>query len=164
MTEGMRFADHSVTQILVGLHRVGVVGLRDALKLAEASGLDDREQLVDHMLGQLAGDNYIPDTQVETFRIALWRELLRHRGEDCSPFFSPLEVTVRGRPGEERDRFTELVRSVLAGFELRAVVTHEDHPGEGPSPQLLVGGDVVARGQQDRRRLEGAVRRSLTDW
>jgi len=160
----MKCRDYSVTQILVGLHRVGVVGLRDALKLVEASGLDDREQLVDLMVGELAGDNYIPDGQVEAFRVALWRELLRHRGEDFSPFFEPVAVTVRGRPGEERDRFAELVRSVLAAFELRAEVTFEDHPGDGPSPQLLIGGEIVARGPHDRRRLEGAVRRSLTDW
>jgi len=160
----MRFKDYSVTQVLVGLHRVGVVGLRDAVKTAAASGLVEREQLVDLMMQELTANNYIPDRQSEAYRTALWRECLRHRGEDFSAYFSPVEVTVRGAPGEERDRFAELVRAVFAGLELRPVIAFEAEAGEGPGPQLVIGGEIVARGKHDRRRLDATVRRTLSDW
>ncbi len=39
----MKFRDSSVTQVLVGLHRVGIVGLADAISAAESSGSADRE-------------------------------------------------------------------------------------------------------------------------
>jgi len=159
-----RCKDYSVTQILVGLYRVGVVGLQDSLKRAAASGLTDREQVVDLLVQELAAKNYVPDRQVEAFRIALWREYLRHRGLDFRAFFSKVEITVRGAPGEARDRFVELVRTALAEHELEPVVTFEDEAGGDPGPQLVVRGEVVARGELSPRSVRLAVRKSLSDW
>ena len=87
--------------ILVGLHRVGLVGFRDALAAAAASGLDDREAIVDSLVETLASENYIPDPGDEAFRIALWREFLRHRGQDFRAFFSEVAVTVRAGDRQE---------------------------------------------------------------
>lgn len=160
----MKFRDHSVTQVLVGLHRVGMVGLHDALEAADASGLEGREALVDLVARELAANNYVPDGQAEAFRTAVWRELLRHRGQDCSAFFSPVEVTVRGAPGPVRERFVDMLRSALAELELRPVVAFEDPVGEGPSPQLLIRSEVVSRGLPTPQNLRQALRKTLSDW
>jgi len=160
----MRCKDYSVRQILIGLDRIGIVGLSDALQAADASGLDDREALVDLMLEVLRPRNYIPDEQVELYRIALWRELLRHRGQDFRSLYSEIPVTVCGEPGPDRDRFEEAAAAALALFELRPAFSLEP-PREGePNPQLIIGDGVVARGPQTRRSMENAVRRSLSDW
>ncbi len=50
----MKFKDHSVKQILVGLHKIGIVGLSDAIMASESSGLKEREAIVDLMLDTLA--------------------------------------------------------------------------------------------------------------
>jgi hypothetical protein len=42
-----------VTKILIGLHRVGIVGLQDALEKADASGLRDREEVVSFLMETL---------------------------------------------------------------------------------------------------------------
>ena len=160
----MRCKDYSVRQILIGLDRIGIVGLYDALQAAEASGLENREALIDLMLEVLRPKNYIPDEHVEAYRVALWRELLRHRGQDFRALYSEIPVTVCGEPGPDRERFVEAASAALAVFELRPVVSFAPPQGEGPNPQLIIGGELIARGPQSRRSMESAVRRSLSDW
>jgi hypothetical protein len=160
----MHFKDPRVSQVLVGLHRVGIVGLGDALKEVDQEGLEDREAIVAAVVERLRSENYIPDAQLEEYRTAIWREYLRMRGEDFSEFLSPVEVIVRGDPGPERDRFEELVRSVLASFELRPVVAFEPADASGPNPQLAVDDDTIVRGVPGRERLKRAVRQRLSDW
>ena len=106
----MHFEDKSVTPIRVGLTQIGIVGFHDALKKADELDPDDREAIVDRMMEHLGPLNYIPDGQVEAYRIAFWRESRRRRGRDFSAWYSELPVTVRGAPGDERDRFVVLDR------------------------------------------------------
>jgi hypothetical protein len=157
----VRFKDRSVTPIRVGLDQVGIVGLQEALKATEGLDPEDRERVVDRMMEELGPRNYIPESQVDAYRTAFWREFQRHRGEDFSAWYSELPVAVRGVPGDERDRFVALVATVLAGHELRAVVTFADG---GREPELVIRGEVVARGSQNRASLERAVRRTFSHW
>jgi hypothetical protein len=157
----VHFKDKSVTPIRVGLDQVGVVGLHDALKQTEELDPRDREAIVDRMMEILGPRNYIPDRQVEAYRIAFWRESLRQRGRDFSAWYSELPVTVRGAPGDERDRFVALVEATLAAHELRPVFTYA---AGGRSPELVIRDEVVARGPQNRASLERAVRRTFSHW
>jgi hypothetical protein len=160
----MQCKDYSVRQILIGLDRIGIVGLFDALQAADASGLDERESLVDLMLDALRPRNYIPDEQLERYRVALWRELLRHRGQDFRALHSEIPVTVCGEPGPDRERFLEAATAALALVELRPAVSFAP-PREGePNPQLIISGELVARGPQSHRSMESAVRKTLSDW
>ena len=154
-----------VTPILVGLNRVGIIGLGDALKRVDAAGLGEREAIVDLLIETLSADNFIPETQREATRIALWREYLRFKGRDLRPFYSEIDVTVHSEPGEERDRFVETMESVLGDFELRAVVRFAPKSASGPNPQLVIGEETVLQGAPPSRRgFERAVRRSISDW
>jgi len=157
----MHFKDKSVTPIRVGLDQIGIVGLHDALKQADELGSSDREAVVDRMMEILGPSNYIPDSQVEAYRTAFWREFLRHRGRDFSDWYSELPVTVRGAPGDERDRFVALVTAVLAAHELRPVFGLS---AGGRSPELVINGEVVASGPQNRASLDRAVRRTFSHW
>jgi hypothetical protein len=160
----MRCGSYAVSQVLVGLHRVGLVGLRQACAKVVAAGLVEREEIVDLLLAELAADNYIPDALRDDYRIALWREYLRSAGEDFSDFFSEIEVTLRGEAGEARDRLAELCVSVLAEFELRPSVAFEDADGEDPNPQLVIGDAVVTTGLPSRKMLKRIIRQRLSDW
>ena len=160
----MRCKDTSVRPVMIGLHRVGIVGLHDAIGLAAGAGREQREAIVDLILENLRADNYIPDDQVADYRTALWREYLRHRGEDITGLYTAVPVVVRGEAGEQRDRFVELVRTAMALFELRPAIEFAPPAGEGPNPQLVIDDAVVARGPQSWRGMEKAVRQSLSDW
>ena len=102
-------------QILVGLQRVGLMGLGEAFQDADESGLVDQEAIVDLLLETLSKHEYIPASQAGNYREALWREYKRHRGEDISDLYSKVEVVVRGEPGEELDGFVELLKSSMTG-------------------------------------------------
>jgi hypothetical protein len=160
----MRCKDYSVRQILIGLHRVGIVGLTDAIRSVADSGLEEPEAIVRRLLEILRPSNYIPNEQLELYERSLWREYLRDRGEDISELYTAVDVAVCGESGADRDRFVELTRAAMALFELQPVIRFAPPAEEGPNPQLVIGGEVVARGPQTLRALEGAIRRSLSDW
>ncbi len=154
-----------VTPVLVGLHRIGVVGLAEALEHAEQSGLGEREQIVDLILEQLATENYIPEHETADYRIAVWRELLRRRGEDPSEFYSEIAVTVCDEPGAQRDRFVGMLREIFGEFDLRPAITYEAASPEGPNPRLLIEGEVIFAGfPRNRWSLESSIRKSFSDW
>jgi hypothetical protein len=153
-----------IDTVLVGLDRVGVVGLRDAFESAERSGRVDREAMLDLLMEILQADNYVPDAQNEAFRTAVWREYLRYKGQDFRDFLSEVEVVIRGDAGHDRDRFVEMTHEVLRTFELKPVPRFEPASPEGPNPQLVINDDAVVRGMQTHASFKTAVRKSISHW
>jgi len=154
-------------QILIGLDRVGIAGLREAFGAADAAaaaGAPGREELVDALYSVVARSNYVPLGEVATYRTALWREYLRHRGEDLSAFFSEIDVVVRGEPGARRERLVEILAAALARHELQPRVAFEPPDGDGRDPKALLRGEVLVAGPFERRDLERAVRAGISDW
>jgi hypothetical protein len=160
----MRCGSYAVSQVLVGLHRVGLVGLRQACAKVVAEGHTERDEIVELLFAELAADNFIPDAQRDDYRIALWREYLRSVGEDFSEFFSEIEVTLRGEASEDRDLLAGLCASVLADFELRPIVELAGTDDDGPYPQLVISNTVVASGLPSRKVLKSIIRHRLSDW
>jgi hypothetical protein len=160
----LKFKSVGVRQVLVGLNRVGIVRLRDALKKVAESCLTDREAIIDLLMDTLEADNYIADRRKETYRTALWREYLRYKGEDIRHLFSEIEVTVRGEDCKKRDEFVEMLESVFAEFELKPVITYASGDEDGPNPQLVVFGETIVQGHQGRRHIKDAVRKTISGW
>jgi hypothetical protein len=154
----------SVTKVLIGLQQVGVVGLREAFKNTDASGLTEREAIVDLIMEALAHHNYIPASEVESYRQAVWRELLRYRGEDFRHVYSEVDVVVRGVPGDERDRFVETLASVFGDFELKPRIVFAPPDAEGPHPQLLIFDEPIVKGCLNRKDFKQAVRKHISHW
>jgi hypothetical protein len=101
---------------------------------------------------------------IEAYRTALWRELLRRRGEDIRHLYTPLDVVVRGGEPEEREVLVRRLTSVLAEHELRPEVAEEPPGVEGEGPDLLIGDDVVVSGTPGRNELKRAVRKRISHW
>jgi hypothetical protein len=154
----------NVDMILIGLHQVGVIGLRDALKKAAESGLEEREEITDFLLTDLSRENYFPNAQIEACRLALWREHLRFHGEDIRPFFTSMAVDVRGAAGDERDRFVETLLEIFHGFELNPQITYHPPDGDDPTPELLIEGEPIVRGCLSEAAFKAAVRRRIGEW
>lgn len=151
-----------ISRILVGLNIVGIVGLQDALRSVTEAGLNEREEVTDFVLELLASHNYVPDSA--EYRQAVWREFLRYRGEDISPFYPEIEVTVRAGDGPERDRFVRMLTSVLNDMELRPLIAYVAAPEPDSPPELLIGDESVARGDMSVSRFRAAVRRRFSEW
>ncbi len=154
----------SVTQILVGLRRIGIVGLTESLKEVTTSGVTEREAVVDLMLDTLSQINYIPPHAEDDYRHALWREHMRHRGEDIRELFSEIDVVVRGEPDDDLDRFLRALRLAFGEHELKPAVTMEPPDPAGRNPQMLSDGEIVLAGAIRDREVEKAVRAQISDW
>jgi hypothetical protein len=152
----------NVNMILIGLHEVGLLGLSEAFEELETLELSERDEILDHVVARLAGQNYIPESQQENYRRGIWREYLRRRGEDFSDFYSEVEVTVRGAAGSVRDRFVETLISVFGDFELKPVVTLLE--SGSPEPELLVDSEAVLQGDATREEAKVAVRKRIREW
>jgi len=157
---------YGVSSILVGLHRVGVVGLARALERADEAGLteDNHAEVVAVMMEGLSRDNYIPEQQRAEFEAALFREFLRHRGKDIHEYFSELPVRVTALPGDQREQVAELVRSVLAAFELKPVFEYCTPTEQDRDLTLTIGHETVSASGLDRTQLQAAVRRRVSEW
>lgn len=153
-----------VTQILVGLRRIGIVGLRESLKRVDSAGATEHEEVVDLMLGTLARMNYIPAHVEDDYRQALWREYMRHLGEDIRDLYSEIEVVVRGEPGDEMDSFLRALRLAFGEHELKPAVQMEPPDPDGLNPQLLIENEVVLSGATRNRDVDRAIRAQISDW
>lgn len=160
----MKGCTRLVSKVLIGLDRVGLVGLEAAFERADASGLEDPEELVALLMEALDTDNYVPETSEEDYRGALWREYLRHRGEDIRDLYSQIDVLLRARPGEERDRITHAVTTVLAEHELQPSFSFATADPSAGGPQVSIAGQSVVEGAWSEGSLRRAVRAQLHDW
>ncbi len=160
----MKCRDPRITEVLVGMNRVGLVGLRDALREVDEAGLTAREAIVESLLDSLAADNFVANRRDELYRTMLWREYLRYKGRDFSEFFSEVPVTVRGEPGEERDRFVATMTSILGELELKPSVAFAAADPEGPNPQLVINNETIVRGFPLRDRFKTAIVKSTSHW
>lgn len=160
----MKCRDPRVSEVLLGTNRVGLTGLRDALKRVDEAGLTDREEIVDRLADALAADNYVADRRNALYRTMLWREYLRHKGRDFSEFLSEVAVTIRGEPGGRRDEFVEMVRTILGTLELKPRLTFQAADPEGPNPQLVINGETIVRGFPHRDRFKAAIIKSTSHW
>jgi hypothetical protein len=147
--------------VLIGLQRIGLAGLWEVIKKAESSGLTDPETLLDLMMGALSELNFIPESSTEEYRRAVWREYLRHRGEDYREFLSEIPVVVRG---EANEGFVADLEAVFAEHDLEPVVSVEPAEPGAPTPELVIDGESVISGPTSRQALRRAIQKQISDW
>ena len=154
----------SISQVRLGLSRIGIVGLRQALELADASGLQDRDDIVALMMDALAGSNYVSPASTEEYRRTLWREYLRYCGKDIRHLYAEIEMVVRSEPGPQLDRFCKTLQEVFARHELKPLIVLEPPDGHAPTPQLQIGDEVVVAGTTDPDRIARRVGKQISHW
>lgn len=151
-------------KILVGLHLVGLAGLRDGFLKADRSDLSGQDELQELLLATVAVDNYIPSGSEALYRRALWREYLRYRGDDFSDFFSEIEIGITGNAGSDRDRFLEMTRVVFRHLELTALIAFLPPVADAVNPQLWISGEPIVVGHLSQEKFKTAIHRTISDW
>jgi hypothetical protein len=160
----MEIKVRGATSVLVGLERVGLLGLDLAIEAARDSGLTGRDDLLDTMMPILLERNYVPPAAMADYRSAVWREYVRSRGEDISDLYSELEIEVRAEDGPETDRFLRVLRGVFAKHELKPIASLRPPSAEDRSPQLVIDDEVIVEGTLDPARISKAVGRRISHW
>lgn len=143
-----------VTQIRVGKHMTGIIGLKEAL--AEIAGRREAmtdEQIADALVERLSRNNYIPDNIKVLYAQAFLREFKKVAGQPVEE--DPVEgvdIKVLGRGCPQCDRLEQEVMTVIAEARVDATLDHVrdvaaiGRYGVMGMPALVVNGKVVCVG------------------
>jgi hypothetical protein len=148
-----------VTQVRVGRHMTGIVGLKQNLAqvAGRREGLTDT-QIVEMLLQSLSQSNYIPDNIRDLYAQAFLREFKSFIGEAVTE--APLEgmdIKVLGRGCPQCDRLEHEVMAVLADMRVEAALDHVRDVaqigrfGVLGMPALVINGKVVCVGSVPTR-------------
>ena len=148
-----------VTQILVGGHRTGIIGLKEALNEAQdrCEGLSD-EDTGSALLEIFSRRNYIPSSITEIYREAFLREYKKHIGEPVdAPASQGLQIKVLGPGCPQCEKLEQEVMAVMAETGVIADLEHVRDLSEigtygvMGSPALVIDNQIKAVGSVPSR-------------
>lgn len=115
---------NEVSQIRIGQHQVGLIGLKDALTEVRALALDNAEDIKIEILRRLRQANYISPQIESEYGGALLKEYRRFCGEDIDEGSGVLEIRVLGQGCMRCEELMRRVMAVVAELKLPADVQH----------------------------------------
>ncbi len=143
-----------ITQIRIQGKLMGLAKLEEAFQEVAASTLIPMEALQKELLVRVAKHNYIPREGREAYKVALWREFQRFRGEDPPPeMLDILEVVVLGAGCFGCQNLYRQVIDLVAQKGVKADVQYITDPTRRKDfsvphlPALLVNGRVALAGR-----------------
>jgi small redox-active disulfide protein 2 len=148
-------AEKEVTQIAVGGHRTGIIGLKSTLESVarEFSGRRD-EEIKAELMTRLGRSNYIASSAKAEYEAAFFREYKKFIGEPMpADPAGPLQIKVLGPGCPSCDKLEQDLMAVLAELNLPADLDHVRDVkeiacyGVMGNPALVINGKVVAAGR-----------------
>jgi small redox-active disulfide protein 2 len=147
--------EHDVTQILVGGHRIGIIGLKPVLE-AVAGEFKQRPDadIKAELMRRLGRSNYIVSSAEAAYEAAFFREYKKFIGEPLPEDpTGPLQVKVLGPGCPECDRLERDLMAVMSELNLPADLDHVRDVkeiacyGVMGNPALVINGKVFAAGR-----------------
>lgn len=146
-------ADDS-SQIWVGDHEVGLIGLKEAIEeIAQSHGERNDEEVQQALLERLSKKNYIPGSARPDYGNAFLREFRKFLGQAYEDVGNKgLRIVVLGPGCSQCNRLEQVVMQVLSEMGLGASLEHVTDIKEIAkygflrTPALVINGTVVASG------------------
>jgi small redox-active disulfide protein 2 len=144
-----------VTQIMVGAHRVGIIGLKAVLGAVaiELAGRPDPE-LKAELMARLGKSNYIAPNARAEYEAAFFREFRKFIGEPLPEDSSgSIQIRVLGPGCPSCDKLEQDLMAVMSELDLPADLEHVRDVkeiacyGVMGNPALVINGKVVAAGR-----------------
>ena len=143
-----------ITQIRIGKHNTGIVGLDSILTEAAGQGMDVQEDDIGKFLvKKVSQQNYIPSNATHLYEAALVREYKKHMGQPVESIpMEGIQIKVLGAGCPSCDRLEQEMMGVI---EKAGVEAHLEHVrdfkeissyGVMGSPALVINGKVKAVG------------------
>jgi small redox-active disulfide protein 2 len=148
-------AEPEVTQIMIGGHRVGIIGLKPVLEAVaqELAGRPDSE-VKDELMARLGRSNYIAPSAKAEYEAAFFREYKKSIGEPLPEDPSgSIQIKVLGPGCPSCDKLEQDLMTVMAELDLPADLEHVRDVkeiacyGVMGNPALVINGKVVAAGR-----------------
>jgi small redox-active disulfide protein 2 len=159
-----------VAQIRVGDHKVGIVGLNEAMEeLAKEFAPGTDEKAAQELLNRLKKRNYIPESAQEKYKEAFLREFKRFLGRpDAEEAVQGLAIKILGQGCSQCDGLEREIIEVMSELELEAEIEHVRDIKEIAKngvmgvPALIINGQVKSVGNVPPRAkiiewLKGAI-------
>ena len=146
--------ESDISQIKIGQHSYGIVGLKHALEaLSETHAKQTDEAVAEELLQRLSKKNYIPKKSQEKFGRAFVREFRKYLGQSFAEEKSELlEIKVLGEGCTVCDGLENQIMAVLTEIGLAADLEHireADRIVEykvKTTPALIINGKVMGSG------------------
>ena len=143
-------SDGQVTQIRIGNHRVGLIGVKQVLEaVAKESGSRSDDSTCKELVERISKRNYIPPKVRHLYEIALITEYKKFIGEPVEEERAAgIEIKVLGPGCAHCDRLEQEVMAVIAEMKIAADVEHVRDVAEigrfgvMGSPALVVNDEV----------------------
>lgn len=147
--------EKDVTQIPVGAHRVGIIGLKSVLKaVAREYGDKSEAEIKSELLKRLGRSNYIVPSAVAAYEAAFYREYRNFIGDPVPEEPSgALQIKVLGPGCPSCDKLEQDIMAVLSELKVSADLDHVRDVreiacyGVMGNPALVINGKVVAVGR-----------------
>ena len=152
-------AEKDVTQISVGGHRAGIIGLKSVLEAVarEFAGQPD-EEIKAELMTRLGRSNYIASSAKAEYEAAFFREFKKFVGQPIPEDPNgPLQIKVLGQGCPSCDKLEQDLMAVMAELNLPADLDHVRDVkeiacyGVMGNPALVINGKVVAAGRVPSR-------------
>jgi hypothetical protein len=148
-----------ITQIRVGQHPVGIIGLRGALaEVGKEFGARFDDAIGEELLTRLRKTNYIPDGARESYKSSFLREYRKFLGEEIEEGRPEgLEVRILGQGCTQCDKLAQELMVVISEAGLVGDVLHVrdlkeiGKYGVMSMPALVVNGKVKCVGRVPSR-------------
>ena len=145
---------NEISQIKIGQHTHGIVGLKHALEaLSETHAEQPDEVLAEELLRLLSDKNYIPDKVKENYGRAFVREFRKYLGQPFTEERSErLEIKVLGEGCTVCDGLENQIMEVLTEIGLAADLEHIREPDRiaeynvKTTPALIINGKLMGSG------------------
>ncbi len=155
----MIMAKDEITQIKVGHHRMGIVGLQNVLKevAQQFAGRSD-DDITAELIRRLSKFNYIPDSSQKDYAQAFLREFKKFVGRPYERSKAEgLEIKILGSGCPCCDDVQQDLMAVMTEMNLAADIEHVTDPAEignygvTGTPALIINGEVKAVGSMPKK-------------
>ncbi len=152
-------AKDEITQIKVGRHRMGIIGLKHVLEEVSRK-FDGRSDnaVSTELIRRLSELNYIPENSQEDYEQAFLREYKKFVGQPCERSkLEGLEIKVLGSGCPCCDDVEQDLMAVMTEMNLAADIEHVSDPAEignygvKGTPALIINGEVRAVGSMPKK-------------
>ena len=152
-------SEDEITQIKVGRHRMGIIGLKHVLEEVSQE-FDGRSEnaVVAELIRRLAKFNYIPEKSQKDYGQAFLREFKKFVGQPYKQnIIEGLEIKVLGSGCPCCDDLEQDLMAVMTEMNLAADIEHVTDPAEignyglTGTPALVIDGEVKAVGAMPKK-------------
>jgi hypothetical protein len=148
-----------ITQIKVGRHRMGIIGLKHVLEEVSQEFGDRSDNAVSaELIRRLSEFNYIPEKRQKDYGQAFLREFKKFMGQPYEQNkIEGLEIKVLGSGCPCCDDLEQDLMAVMTEMNLAADIEHVTDPAEignygvTGTPALVINGEVKAVGAMPKK-------------